>query len=407
MPDSQQDIFVFVVCGSKEYIETLNYSIKFLRHFSRKQIIVVTDPVRNEILIDHDYIIPVTTPVEFNHHKASIYLKTGLHKFLPPGNVYCYLDTDVIALRPEVDAIFHEFVPPVTFAPDHCRMNHFSSMAMRCNCRQNFLQAVHTITRLELEYDKNMAVKDQHQRKLLLEDLEKLENSKFLKQWNRLRYHFSGETFVLGNSIYYKDEKYWTNRKGEPILYDVDINYVKQRIESETPYRWDESRHAWLGHDGEQLAEHCDHLKMQIKETFDIDVRQSDWQHWNGGVFLFNDTSSEFMEAWHQKCLKIFNLDTWAVRDQGTLIATAWEFGLQNHPILSKRWNFLADAQLATLVLDKEAGTISDDNFTTSYEPAFIHVYHDFGKKGWIIWDWIEEKARQLNSIAFSAERDK
>ncbi|MGM0650481.1 MAG: hypothetical protein ACQES1_08250, partial [Bacteroidota bacterium] len=74
--------FVFVVCGSKEHIDKLNFSLKFLKHFSNKNIIVVTDLSRNEAKINHDNILDVSTPEYYNNHKASIYLKTSLHKRL-------------------------------------------------------------------------------------------------------------------------------------------------------------------------------------------------------------------------------------------------------------------------------------------------------------------------------------
>jgi hypothetical protein len=48
-----------------------------------------------------------------------------------------------------------------------------------------------------------------------------------------------------------------------------------------------------------------------------------DWQHWNGGVFLFDDSSVEFLSSWHEKTvMRIFDLPNWKTRDQGTLIAT-------------------------------------------------------------------------------------
>lgn len=85
--------FVFVVCGSAEHISTLNLSLKFLRRYSAYPVLVVTDSSRNEIAIEHDNIIDVETPQQYSHHEASIFLKTGLHKFLPDINTnkYCYL----------------------------------------------------------------------------------------------------------------------------------------------------------------------------------------------------------------------------------------------------------------------------------------------------------------------------
>ncbi|MFO7790945.1 MAG: heavy-metal-associated domain-containing protein [Bacteroidales bacterium] len=48
--------FVFVVCGSRKYTDTLNFSLKFLRHFSHARIHVLTDTSHNEAIIEHDRI---------------------------------------------------------------------------------------------------------------------------------------------------------------------------------------------------------------------------------------------------------------------------------------------------------------------------------------------------------------
>ena len=90
------EFYVFVVCGSKEHIDTLHLSLKALTSFSEKDVLVLTDSTRNEIDVIHDSIIDVQTPIEYNHHQASIYLKTGIHRFLPIGNLYCYLDSNGI-----------------------------------------------------------------------------------------------------------------------------------------------------------------------------------------------------------------------------------------------------------------------------------------------------------------------
>jgi hypothetical protein len=75
----------------------LHRSLEYLRPRTALPIIVVTDTRRNEIGIDHPTVIDVETPGRFSHHQASIFLKTGLHRVLPPHREYAYLDTDVIA----------------------------------------------------------------------------------------------------------------------------------------------------------------------------------------------------------------------------------------------------------------------------------------------------------------------
>jgi len=65
------DKFVFVVCGAREHIDTLHFSIRALKKFSRNDIILVTDSSRNEVPVVHDEIININTPEHFSHHKAS------------------------------------------------------------------------------------------------------------------------------------------------------------------------------------------------------------------------------------------------------------------------------------------------------------------------------------------------
>ena len=81
-----ENIFVFVVCGNREHIDTLHFSLDALKRFSKNKIVIVTDSSRNEVPVNHSEIFDVETPNEFTHHQASIFLKTSLHKFLPVKN---------------------------------------------------------------------------------------------------------------------------------------------------------------------------------------------------------------------------------------------------------------------------------------------------------------------------------
>jgi hypothetical protein len=116
----------------------LHRSLEYLRPRTALPIIVVTDTRRNEIAIDHPTVIDVETPRQFNHHQASIFLKTGLHRVLPAHFDYAYLDTDVIAAGDEVDLIFHHQSGPVTFARDLTFLKScvgtFSRWAVNCSC---------------------------------------------------------------------------------------------------------------------------------------------------------------------------------------------------------------------------------------------------------------------------------
>ena len=156
----RKNTFVFVVCGAREHVETLHFSLAALRQFSEAGIVVVTDQSRNEIEVVHDNIINIQTPVHFNHHQASIYLKTGLHKFLPKGNLYCYLDTDVIACSNEVDTIFNQKNSLITFAPDHCRMPLFSPNAVNCDCMKQNAEHIRQLNELRSRFDNNLQITD-------------------------------------------------------------------------------------------------------------------------------------------------------------------------------------------------------------------------------------------------------
>ena len=130
--------FVYVVCGAAVHMRTLHRSLECLRPRTSSPIVVVTDSRRNEIPIEHDTVIDIETPSGFDHHQASIFLKTSLHHILPGGRVYAYLDADVIATDTGVDAIFEHASGPVTFARDlthlDSRVATFSPWAVRCGC---------------------------------------------------------------------------------------------------------------------------------------------------------------------------------------------------------------------------------------------------------------------------------
>lgn len=133
--------FVYATCGGAAYIRTLHRSLAYLRPRTALPIIVVTDTRRNEIAIDHPNVIDVETPERFNHHQASIFLKTGLHRVLPPRGDYAYLDTDVIAAADGVDLIFDRQSGPVTFARDFTFLEScvasFSPWAVNCGCSED------------------------------------------------------------------------------------------------------------------------------------------------------------------------------------------------------------------------------------------------------------------------------
>ncbi|MEZ5002445.1 MAG: hypothetical protein R2730_05350 [Chitinophagales bacterium] len=396
-----KNAFVFVVCGDDEHINTLNYSIKALRSYSRKDIYVVTDRSRNEVDIEHDNVLDIQTPKEFSNHQASIYLKTGLHKFLPKGNNYCYLDSDIIALSEDCDKIFDEFIPPIRFAPDHCRLPAFSPSAIKCSCYERNEREKAELRALLEKFDLSEQLsgyqKEHHNE--LLKIIYKVRSKPLRNIKTILKYLFAFNRFNLNDTYYFKRKtRTWhLQETDEPILFDFRL--IIKNIERSSTFKWSRLRIAWINEEGKNIFNlTCHHLHEAIQSKFDIKVRKGNWQHWNGGVFLFNDQSHDFLEAWFNKTMEIFKDDNWKTRDQGTLVATAWEFQLQNQPILDKKWNFIADYNNQFLELNPSTGYISDDSFKNKYKPVFIHVYHNFGMKGWEVWDWIEKKLRDTSA---------
>lgn len=269
MPDN---IFVYVVCGSAEHIETLHFSLQQIQKYSKHRVIVVTDSGRNQIPVQHHTVVNVSTPKHYTNHQASIYLKTGLHRFLNLEHNYCYIDTDVIANSPHIDQIFQHRHGPVTFAKDythrHSNISTFSPWALNCGCLE----------------------------------------------------------------------------KG--------------------------------------ISNQCPHLVQAIGQQYHIQI-PPDWVHWNGGVFLFNRRSVDFMQTWHQLTLNTFELPLWRTRDQGTLIVTVWKHGLQNQQCLPQQFNFIADLNNADLTISP-AGAYALHPGLPKIKPFFLHLYSSpLHQKGW------------------------
>lgn len=332
--------FVFVVCGGAEHIEALHYSLAALKKFSKKDVYVLTDSVRNEIPINHNKIIDVRTPENLNHHQASIFLKTSVHRYLPQGNLYCYLDTDVVAVSEKVDEVFNEFLAPITFAPDHCVADQFSPSTVKCGCAEKFAGWEKELKLLFVQYKELSRPPENIEKKVRLEQkLIDIKQNKILYKWTSVKFNLSRNIFQLDeDSFLDKRNHVWVDKNGQAILYENDIKSTVELIEENFPYRIDRSNGKnWLREGLNVFDARCQHLFDKIQQQFNISITQKDWQHWNGGVFLFNDSSRKFLEMWHEKTMCIFELPEWKTRDQGTLIATVWALGLQNHITLPKK----------------------------------------------------------------------
>lgn len=378
--------FVFVVCGDEEHIDTLHFSLRYLRKFSENEIVVLTDSTRNAKPVEHSNIVDVQTPKEFSHHQASIFLKVGIHRHLPKGENYCYLDTDVVAISHEVDDVFNEFIAPIRFAPDHCSVNKFSPIAVDCGCLKTKLPVRRDLqARLDAADAKGTPKYEKKTR--LIGHFQELKENLPLRLKTAIRYALAWKTFRLNDEFYLdKRQRIWFDNENTPIIFEA----ATKQIEEETGLKYDRSKLTWVDKNGFDIwLDDCDHLIDRIKEKFNISVTTRNWQHWNGGVFLFNDESHDFLESWFKKTMGIFEDPQWNTRDQGTLVATAWEFGLKDHPTLDRKWNFIADHYNHGMRLNADTGAFTEDGFRTTYHPAFVHVYHHFGDTDWYIWNWV------------------
>ena len=383
--------FVFVVCGSREHIDTLHFSLKYLNHFSVHKICVVTDSTRNETPVRHSDVIDVKTPEHLNHHQASIYLKTSLHKFLPKGLQYCYLDTDVVALNINCDEIFEHKQGVITFATDHCHMPQFSPSAVNCGCLEQYKKQTAELEALIIKHDPALRHKDpaiEKKKRALIRKLEEMRQHKLSYFFISLRFNLARKQFKLDDDTFFvKSKKAWYDKEGRQIIEQIDT--LEAAVHKNSPYRWNAEKNQWLTPEGKNVYDlSCNHLAEKISETFGVEVADKNFQHWNGGVFLFDDSCHSFLESWFQKTMKIFELPDWKTRDQGTLIATVWELGMQNNSLLPQQFNFIADYNNADLTVDKE-GNFSTDAWATKLKPSFVHIYHSFGKTGWPIWDYV------------------
>ncbi len=381
--------FVFAVCGPERCISQLAFSIEMLKSFTHNEIIVVTDSHRNEIPISHENIIDIATPSEYNNHEASIYLKTSLHKILPHGHTYCYLDSDVVCLSEKADEIFSHYTIPITFAKDNAPFEYFSPHAVNCKCLENHAHREKIIAKFKAEVAKRIgdfdldadSVKDD--RKELADLFAKTKHSVLgAGRYFFLRYLPFVRSFTLGSFTFRKSEMCWRNQHGNVV--ELDFRYYKRYILpklGEHPADWTNFEHD---------VPHCNHLSTYIKQNYDINIPDN-WQHWNGGVFLFDDSSAEFLDYWHEKTIAEFANIYTKTRDQGTLALTAWKFGLQNHPTLPVKYNWIAEFADGNIDYDADKG-YTRDNFKTISNPILMHIYHHWGDENWNIWKSVNKK---------------
>lgn len=386
--------YVFVVCGGKEHIETLHFALRTFEKNTTFPKIIITDSQRNEIPIKHNHIIDIQTPKHFDHHQASIFLKTSLHKYLPKGNKYVYMDTDILAIGKHCDDIFDQYSAPITFAPDHCKILSFSPAAVNCGCQESFDQLMKKLDDYTAQFDYYKVTKDEHilqQRKNLEQKLSLIlkDKKKFIK--TGIRAFFSWPIFRLDKDFKFnRKNKIWYNSDNQPVM--TQVNWAK--VAKKFDLKYDFFRQNVKYKNGKSIwSNECSHLQEFIKSKFHIDVKLSNWQHWNGGVFLFDDNSHDFLEIWHEYTLEIFKDPQWKTRDQGTLIATVWKLGLDKHPTLNEKWNYICDYNNKLFGYDKDNGMLTKDHKKYT-EVEFAHVYHHFGDTSWDFWNWVTKSFR-------------
>jgi hypothetical protein len=198
----------------------------------------------------------------------------------------------------------------------------------------------------------------------------------------------AGKSEIADGVVLNRRKKQW-ELKDTGYTYPFLLAYRKQ-IKSQTGYHLSLLKRSWFKPDKNPLAQNrCSHLHDAIATKFNLPAPDSDWQHWNGGVFVFDQKSHSFLDEWHAKTLEIFNDPYWKTRDQGTLIATAISQQLTGHPTLSKAYNFIADFYKTEIKADlSKPGTFFQGRERLT--PSLIHIYHHFGNTAWDVWQAIE-----------------
>lgn len=392
-PTAGRPCFAFVVCGRAEYLRELHLALAALRRHSRADVVVVTDRRRNEIPIEWPDVVDVATPAEFSHHQASVHLKTSLHRLLPTGRRYCYLDSDVFAIAPDVDGIFGCARTPVAFAADHCRVHEFSPHAVRCGCLET-----NAAERAELEAVLAAAYRDPE---VALEtpapgwspaDYERNAARPLVRLSAALDcLRLPRSRSQRGDPWREVWRSFWFERHADPLRHaERAIRFV----ERSTAWRHDRRRRSWISPAGNDVYHaHCGHLVEAIRATFGVEVAHPRWQQWNGGVFLFDERGHAFLDAWHEKTMRIFGLPGWRTRDQGTLVATAWEFGLEDQPLVPARFNCILDANKADTMVSPSGDAVTTDAFLTRVRPSFAHVMYRTCDPTWDVWRWVAARA--------------
>ncbi|NLN73329.1 MAG: hypothetical protein GX140_03680 [Bacteroidales bacterium] len=398
---NKEKTFIYAVCGDDEYIDSLNISLKTFAKRSKANILVVSDLSRNKKKIEYDKVINIEVDKSLNNHQASIFLKTSLHRYVDiEKGKFCYIDSDILAISNEVDSIFDEDFQTIAFCTDNVRLDYFSPYAVKCNCVEEAKNRRDKLSEAQNEYKTILDnwsdfCKNEESRKLkkLLDDCRK-------KPWEHLSIlipYFIKKQIGKGEKIYFdkyfqeRKTKGWYSKDGTLLLYPMEK--FEDFVSRKTGFIFSTKNNFWtLQNDNHDVTvARCTHLHQAIKKDFGYEIEKANWQHANGGLFLFNRKSIDFFESWHSQTLEIFNNDFWKTRDQGTLAACFRKFGIDESTFLDKKYNFILDTYKGEIMYDANKG-FSIDSGINYHKPLMIHVFHRFGDKNWSIWNVIENE---------------
>ena len=395
--------FVFTVCGGRKHLRTLETALALLARYSRVPALVVTDPGRNEEPVRHSRVLPVATPPELDHGRAAIWLKTSLHRILPPGPRYCYLDSDVLAVRHGVDRVFDAVWEPLAFAPDHCPICEFGPYAYDCGCLSAMRpRTAPLLAMLRAEDERFCPTPELAEAKRTLDHLTHGLQFVLSQRLSRVPWPMGGlvrelywryflKVLVRGRFVWNQEKRTWSLPTGHVLSNEAHHLAFQEKVRHALGFAFDPETFTWRDPEGRAVFEHrCSHFPQAAKEKFGVRIEDPDWVHANGGVFVFDHRASDFLEAWHQRTLSIFHEPKWAARDQGTLAVTAWAFGQQHAPRLPVAFNFLADYHNPAVV--HHGGLVFSKGGGPRVRPRFVHVYHEFGRKDWKVWQEIEKR---------------
>jgi hypothetical protein len=437
---SPPERFVFVVCGGEPHRAELTRALAHLDRFAAVPALVVTDRRRTPGIdaAGAAEVVDVATDPAVDDRTAALLLKTSLPRHLPPGFLYCYLDSDVLAVKPGADQAFLYRFGDVTFAPDHCRLRAYSPHAVACGClteasERRAARLDGLLRRFEAETPRELVPL---RRRLLAELARGEERRQHPPAWlerrranverrlaryrdRPLRLLFwlaagAAPRFGLRVALdlwrrrdpdavllpapgdqaaairaalgceWRAEEHRYRDGAGRTVL--VDIPWHVAQV---SPFRFDAAAGVWTDGAGEAVFHAgCDHLRAAIAERLGVAIDEPDWQHWNGGVFLFDHRAAPFFETWNAMTRAVVADPRFRPRDQGALVAAVWRHGLQRQATLPVEFNYLADYQKPGLEIDPERGfTVDGERYV---RPFFAHVYHHFGDRDWPVWRWIE-----------------